>query len=241
MECLTLIETAYIDELFHSDPNIQMIEVWHNVLYARMKKGSGKRNRFISKKGLTYKLPIYYYDEQFVSIAKTYHPDVASRKESKVSKSGSSTSLFQLINISRPALSHLFKGRRADGIRAVRRNACFTEFTLTKSGKRADKLVQQIDWQISEAGYSDDELFGRYCLDPLDKQIGESLQLLDDIEEVLQRITLNPSHWSENLKKDDPEAWAAEERGSTGAPATKASGRPRPLPPPPPEDSKTRG
>ena len=212
-----LIQTAYIKEILDTNPNIQCIEVWDRVLYARMNKNCG-RNTFISKKGLEFNLPVYYNESEYVSLAKRYHPDAQSgAQKRKESKQRTFTKLQQSINVSRPALSELFKGRRYDGINFTRNHALFTQFTLSKSSNRTNKLVERIGTELFKAGYSDDELFGRYCSDPLDKQIREHLQTIDNQEEILQTFAKT---WADTFKKrreEDPEFWEYQEQAAREA------------------------
>lgn len=206
-----LIATAYIEELLESNPNIECIEVWANILYARMKKGCG-RNKFISKKGLEFQLPVYYYESNYISLARRYHPDTQTgTSKEKVRKQRISTELQQSINVSREALTWLFKGRGSDGIRFTRNHELFTKLTRTTSSTVAAKLVERLGQQLFEAGYSDEESFGRYCYDPLDEQVRDYLQPIDDEEKAvlaaLQAIARN----IERLKRDYPEQYIDEE------------------------------
>lgn len=192
-----LISTAYIKHLLDSNPNIQCIEVWSRVLYARMKKGHG-RNKFISKKGLEFSLPVYYYESEYIALSKSYHPDKLSAGKKQVQKQSTYTKLIQNINVSRPALSELFKGRRGDGISFTHSNECFTKFSSTSSLKRANILVEQIEAELSKAGYCDSELFGGYCTNPLDESIQQQLRSINDSEEEELWIVQT---WVDSLRK----------------------------------------
>lgn len=196
-----LLATAYIKELLEANTNILLIEVWDRVLYARKKKGCGERNQFISKKGLEYQLPVYYEENKYKSVSKEYHPD---RVKQTASKQRIATELFQNISLSRPALSRLFKGRRCHGISFIRRNELFTKFSCSIWNKKAAILLGRIESEIHKAGFSDIELFGDYRNNPLDQQMGEHLQFIDDSEEVLQGVTAAISNGIEKLKKEDP-------------------------------------
>jgi hypothetical protein len=55
----------YISDLIQCNPEIKTIEVWDKVLYARMHKGSGYRNTFVSKRGLTFQFKYYDYMSSF--------------------------------------------------------------------------------------------------------------------------------------------------------------------------------
>lgn len=196
-----LLATAYIRDLLEGNNNILLIEVWDRVLYARKKKGCGERNEFISKKGLEYQLPVYYEESKYKSVSKEYHPD---RVKQTVSKQRIATKLFQNISLSRPALSKLFKGRRCDGISFVRRNELFAKFSRSSWNKKAAILLGRIESEIYKAGFSDTELFGNYRNDPLDQQMGEHLQFIDDSKEILQGVTTAISNGIEKLKEEDP-------------------------------------
>lgn len=201
-----LISTAYIQELLDSDPNIECIEVWARVLYARMKKGCG-RNKFISKKGLEFSLPVYYYESNYISIIKRYHPDTSGQSRSGLSKQSTGLELSKNINLSRQPLSRLFTGRRCDGISFVRSHDVFTKFTSTKQCKKAGELMERLLEHISETRYGDGELFGGYINNPLGKEGEDALKQVDNKEKVLQNIIEAMSNRAEELRKEDPE-WA---------------------------------
>jgi hypothetical protein len=188
-----LISTAYIKELLE-DPSIELIEVWDKILYVRMKQGSGK-NKFISKKGLTFNLSVYYYESNYRKISSRYHPD---RETKKISKQRTLTSLCQNINISREAISGLFEGRRSNAINFVRSNEEFTRFTTIESNTKRSKSLEQIDEEIHQAGYDDYELFGEYCSNPLQDKVWDD-QLTDDEEKIIQEVM---QVWAESSKRD---------------------------------------
>lgn len=178
-----LLSTSYIYSLL-LDPDIELIEVWSRVLYARMRKGSGKRNKFISKLGLEYQLPVYY-DVPFKKVSRRYHPDRAGKN---VSKQRTLTKLFQHIGISRFAMERLFAGRRLSGISFTLSNDVFRQFASSSLRSNPVVTIQQVDREIQEAGYIDSELFGRYCTDPENEQTGEWFQYIDDCKEIVQKV-----------------------------------------------------
>lgn len=178
-----LLSTSYIYSLL-LDPDIELIEVWSRVLYARMKKGSGKRNKFISKLGLKYQLPVYY-DVPFKKVSRRYHPDRAGKN---VSKQRTFTELFQHIGISKSAMERLFAGRRLSGISFTLSNEVFRKFASSSPHGNSTVSIQQVDREIQKAGYIDSELFGRYCTDPKNEQTGEWFQYIDDCKEIVQKV-----------------------------------------------------
>lgn len=195
-----LIETAYINQLLE-DTSIELIEVWSNILYARMKKGCGK-NKFISKKGLTFTLPVYYDESNYRKISLRYHPD--RNITGSVSKQRTYENLSKLINISRETLSRLFKGRRFNAINFVRSNEAFTRFTTTKSNKERNRSLEQIDSEICKTGHDDYQLFGEYCRNPFNGLVahGEEDEGRDQIgneEEILQEVM---RVWVKSSKRD---------------------------------------
>lgn len=206
-----LISTAYIQSLLESNTNIECIEVWATILYARMKKGCG-RNKFISKKGLEFKLPIYYYESNYIPLTQRYHPDTQSGiKERKICKQRTLTKLQQSINLSRGALAGLFKGRGSSGIRFTINHELFTKFTRAKSRTLTNKFVELLGKQLSKAGYSDHQSFGRYCDRPLEKQSWEDLQTINPEEKTIFSTLKTIFNKIEKLKEEYPEQYINEE------------------------------
>lgn len=201
-----LVATAYIKELFEANSNIECIEVWADILYARMKKGCG-RNKFISKKGLEFQLPVYYYESNYISLIKRYHPDTNRQSSSRVSKSSTGLELSKNINLSRKPLSRLFTGRRRDGISFVRSHDVFIKFTSTKHGKKASEFMARLMEDLFKAGYSDGELFGEYINNPMGEEGENALKQSDNREEILQDIVKIMFNRAEKLRKENPE-WA---------------------------------
>lgn len=143
MKLAKVLSLAYIDKLLE-DPDIEIIEVWSRVLYARMKKGCGKRNKFISKRNLEYGYEVYFREQEFKSVSKTYHPDLAEK-----SKRSSSEKLQKNINCFHDECTAGLRERSKNAISYIYSLSEFTQLTSTESSaKRAslrDKIYEQVD------------------------------------------------------------------------------------------------
>jgi hypothetical protein len=192
-----LISTAYIQHLFHTNPNILTIEVWDKVLYARMKKGGG-RNKFISKNNLKFILPIYYVE--FKECIKQFHPD----KFQQTSKKEAYTELSKSIISLRESNEHIFRDGRENALQLISTYEEFTELTSVKFSRLRDRLkneqferlLKSLERKLYPAGFDDYSCFDDYEQDSTgwyykeqSDSINEEASELNDIEkEILERL-----------------------------------------------------
>lgn len=143
MKLAKVLSLAYIDKLLE-DSDIEIIEVWSRVLYARMKKGCGKRNKFISKRNLEYSYEVYFREQEFKSVSKTYHPDLA-----KESKRSSREKLQKNINCFHDECTTGLRERSKNAVSYIYSLSEFTQLTSTESSAKRislrDKIYEQMD------------------------------------------------------------------------------------------------
>lgn len=147
MNFAEVLSLAYIEKLL-KDPDIQLIEVWANVLYARMVKGCGKRNKFISKCNLEYSYEVYYRKQEFKRVSNTYHPDRAGKQ---VSKQNTYTKLQQGINHLREQYKSGLSERSKNAISVIHSLPQFTQFTSTKISSERISLSEAIKQEVDSA------------------------------------------------------------------------------------------
>ena len=215
----SLITLAYIKEIL-DDPNVALIEVWHNQLYIRMKPGCG-RGTFISKRGLEYSLPIYYGPENYKTVSKQFHPDRAYATKTKKSRSSSTRSataakqkqlsrleeLQKDINIHRQELCDAFNRRAADAISVVRSLPAFTKFASTKVSSQRNKFRLQLEQELDRTGLCNSPgFYGTNTGSIWERNIDENSD--DAYKNAFQELATAWARANERARKARPEYYA---------------------------------
>lgn len=217
---------AYIEHILLK-PGVALIEVWDRVLYVRMKKGCG-RNKFMSKRELTYNLPVYYFQENYRNVSKQFHPDCNIKRHSadgnksvqSSSKKGNKsqttrnkvkTDLQKNINeCKQQQWSVNTKDGRSDARSFTRNLQLFTKFTSSKMRCERSKLAESINSEIYKARFHNCSFTNGVSEN---EYMGSQSDYI--IEEFLRELKKAFARGDEYRKKHHPKAYNMSKRAAT--------------------------